>query len=43
MTTLPPNLPHPPRTLTVVLFDGFESLDVFGPVEVFGHAPRLAD
>ncbi len=39
MTTLPPNLPHPPRTLTVVLFDGFESLDVFGPVEVFGHAP----
>lgn len=27
------------RTLTVVLFDGFEALDVFGPVEVISHAP----
>jgi transcriptional regulator GlxA family with amidase domain len=27
-----------PRTITTVLFDGFELLDVFGPLEVFGAA-----
>lgn len=32
-----------PRRLTVVLFDGFELLDVFGPVELFSMAPgRIA-
>jgi len=25
----------------VVLFDGFESLDVFGPVEVIGQMPDI--
>lgn len=28
------------RQLTVVLFDGFELLDVFGPLEVFGVIPQ---
>ena len=28
-----------PRQLTTVLFDGFELLDVFGPLEVFGVLP----
>jgi len=28
--------PGPHRRLAVVLFDGFELLDVFGPLEVFG-------
>jgi transcriptional regulator GlxA family with amidase domain len=27
------------REVTVVLFDGFELLDVFGPLEVFGVVP----
>jgi hypothetical protein len=27
------------RTITTVLFDGFEPLDVFGPLELFGHLP----
>lgn len=32
-----------PRRISVVLFDGFELLDVFGPVELFSLAPsRLA-
>lgn len=30
-----------PRTLGVLLFPGFELLDVFGPLEVFGHAAEL--
>jgi transcriptional regulator GlxA family with amidase domain len=29
-----------PRTLGVVLFPGFELLDVFGPLEAFGHLPE---
>jgi len=29
-----------PRRLAVVLFDGFELLDVFGPVELFSMAPE---
>jgi transcriptional regulator GlxA family with amidase domain len=28
-----------PRTITTVLFDGFEPLDVFGPLELFGTLP----
>jgi transcriptional regulator GlxA family with amidase domain len=28
-----------PRTITTVLFDGFEPLDVFGPLELFGSLP----
>jgi transcriptional regulator GlxA family with amidase domain len=28
-----------PRTVTTVLFDGFEPLDVFGPLELFGQLP----
>lgn len=30
---------HPTRTVAVVLFEGFELLDVFGPLEVFGVLP----
>lgn len=30
-----------PRTLGVLLFTDFELLDVFGPLEVFGHAQDL--
>jgi putative intracellular protease/amidase len=30
---------RPLRRITAVLFDGFELLDVFGPLEVFGHLP----
>lgn len=30
-----------PRTLGVVLFEDFESLDVFGPVEMFGNLTGL--
>jgi transcriptional regulator GlxA family with amidase domain len=30
---------HPPRHITTVLFDGFELLDVFGPLEIFGMSP----
>ena len=26
------------RTVLIVLFDGVQSLDVTGPLEVFGHA-----
>lgn len=33
----------PRRRLTVVLFDGFELLDVFGPVQLFGMLPSLID
>lgn len=33
----------PRRRLTVVLFDGFELLDVFGPVQLFGMIPSLID
>ena len=28
------------RTVVVVLYDGFQSLDAFGPIEVLGGAPR---
>lgn len=28
------------RTVTVLLFDGFEVLDVFGPVEIFSKVPE---
>jgi putative intracellular protease/amidase len=31
------------RTLGVVLFPGFESLDVFGPVEMFGNLTGMID
>jgi transcriptional regulator GlxA family with amidase domain len=31
------------RTLGVVLFPGFEALDVFGPVEMFGNLPGVVD
>jgi putative intracellular protease/amidase len=30
-----------PRTLGIVLYEGFEPLDVFGPVEIFGNVPGL--
>ena len=30
----------PVRTVAVVLFEGFELLDVFGPLELFGRLPR---
>ncbi|MDR1264462.1 MAG: DJ-1/PfpI family protein [Propionibacteriaceae bacterium] len=29
-----------PRVVWLVLFDGFEELDLFGPVEVFGLSPK---
>jgi transcriptional regulator GlxA family with amidase domain len=29
----------PPRHIATVLFDGFELLDVFGPLEIFGMIP----
>lgn len=29
----------PRRTVTVILYEGFEILDAFGPVELFGHVP----
>ncbi len=29
-----------PHRLAVVLFDGFELLDVFGPLELFGMVPE---
>ncbi|EEI16194.1 DJ-1/PfpI family protein [Corynebacterium lipophiloflavum] len=29
------------RRLTVVLFEGFELLDVFGPLELFAHVPAM--
>lgn len=29
-----------PRRISIVLFDGFELLDVFGPAELFGMAPE---
>jgi transcriptional regulator GlxA family with amidase domain len=32
-----------PRTLGVLLFPNFESLDVFGPVEMFGNLTTLVD
>jgi transcriptional regulator GlxA family with amidase domain len=32
-----------PRTLGVVLFPGFEALDVFGPVEMLGNLAGLVD
>ena len=28
--------------MSVVLFEGFELLDVFGPVELLGHVPHVA-
>lgn len=31
----------PQKTLGVVLFPGFELLDVFGPLEMFGYVPNL--
>lgn len=35
---IPP--PVDPRWLAVVLFDGFQLLDVFGPVDLFGRFPE---
>lgn len=32
-------MPDQPRRLAIVLFDGFELLDVFGPVELFSMLP----
>lgn len=32
-----PSQSNPPRTLAVLLFEGFELLDVFGPLEMFGQ------
>lgn len=34
-------IPEAHRRVTVVLFPGFELLDVFGPVGVFGHVPGV--
>ena len=31
------------KTLGVVLYPGFELLDVYGPVEMFGNLPKLID
>src|SRR5215813_5888631 len=40
-----PQKPQPPpkltRTLGIVLYDGFESLDVYGPAEMFGNVPLV--
>ncbi len=33
--------PEAHRRVTVVLFPGFELLDVFGPVGLFGHVPEI--
>jgi putative intracellular protease/amidase len=32
-----------PRTVSIVLFEGFELLDVFGPVELFSVLPNEFD
>ncbi len=34
-------IPEAHRRVTVVLFPGFELLDVFGPVGLFGHVPEI--
>lgn len=31
-----------PATISIILFEGFELLDVFGPAEVFSHTPGLS-
>src|SRR5262249_33868750 len=36
-----PQLPGLTRTLGIVLYDGFESLDVYGPAEMFGNVPLV--
>ncbi|MFC8731593.1 DJ-1/PfpI family protein [Luteimicrobium sp. NPDC057192] len=36
-----PQAPSAPRRVSVVLFEGFELLDVFGPVELLGTVPDL--
>lgn len=28
-----------PKKIGIVLFPGYETLDVFGPVEMWGHLP----
>jgi putative intracellular protease/amidase len=33
--------PEAAQSLAIVLFDGFETLDVFGPVEIFGCLPAI--
>lgn len=38
MTATPPA----PRRVCIVLFEGFELLDVFGPAELFGLVPKLS-
>ena len=35
------NEPAAPRTVGIVLYEGFELLDVFGPAEMFGLSPDL--
>lgn len=32
---------QPPQTLGILLYEGFEPLDVYGPVEIFGNVPKL--
>lgn len=34
-------IPEVHRRVTIVLFPGFELLDVFGPVGLFGHVPEI--
>jgi len=34
----PASSPRRPRRVVVVVYDGFQSLDAFGPIEVFDHA-----
>jgi putative intracellular protease/amidase len=36
----PQMTPNQPKRLGIVLFDGFELLDVFGPVELFSRLPE---
>ncbi|KRB80682.1 dimethyladenosine transferase [Sphingomonas sp. Root710] len=37
--SLAPQPSHKPKKIGIVLFDGFETLDVFGPVEMWGRLP----
>ncbi|KAI9021150.1 transcriptional regulator [Hyaloraphidium curvatum] len=34
-------MPDKPTTMAVVLYDGFEMLDTFGPLELFNYVPNL--
>ncbi len=40
---MPNNKPADPKLLGVVLFEGFELLDVFGPLEMFGNLGEQLD